>query len=44
MADTAYAGEFDSLVLRVKPATVVQDRTECHLSDGADEGETRDPA
>lgn len=32
------------LVVSVQPTVVTSDRTEFHLSDGADEGETRDPA
>jgi hypothetical protein len=44
MADAAYAGEFDDLVLGVRSGTVVQDRTELHMSDGSDDGESRDPA
>lgn len=31
------------LVVQVKSTTFVQDRTEVQLSDGMDEGETRDP-
>jgi hypothetical protein len=34
----------ENLVLSVSSTPVVQDRTEVQLSDGADEGETRDPA
>ncbi len=35
--------EVTPLVVSVKPAVVTSDRTEFHLSDGADSGETRDP-
>jgi hypothetical protein len=34
----------DTLVVGVSSTPVVQDRTEIQLSDGMDDGETRDPA
>ena len=35
--------EPENLVVAVSSAPVVQDRTEVQMSDGQDEGETRDP-
>jgi hypothetical protein len=35
--------ETDSLVVSVSATPVVQDRTEIQVSDGMDEGETKDP-